>query len=66
MYLCSGMYKSYQFLAKEKATSTSKLFDSLPWLRNDMVAELCSGEYKVANCHDPNSKLPALPPMYIL
>jgi hypothetical protein len=45
------MYKSYQFLAKVKATSTGKLLDSLP--RNDVVAYLCSGKFNVDNCCDP-------------
>jgi hypothetical protein len=35
-----------QFLPKVKASSTGKLLDSLP--RNDAVAELCSGKFKVA------------------
>jgi hypothetical protein len=39
------MYRSNQFLAKVKATSTDKLFDILP--RNDAVAELCSGKFNV-------------------
>jgi hypothetical protein len=30
LYLCSGMYKSYQFLAIVKATSCGKLLDSMP------------------------------------
>jgi hypothetical protein len=34
------MYRSNQFLAKVKATSTGKLLDSPP--RNDGAAELCS------------------------
>jgi hypothetical protein len=45
------MYRSYQFLAKLKATSTGKLLDSLP--RNNAVAELSSGKFNVAYCHDP-------------
>jgi hypothetical protein len=45
------MYRSYQFLAKVKATSTGKLPDSLS--RNNAVAELCSGKFNVAYCHDP-------------
>jgi hypothetical protein len=36
-HLCSSMYRSYQFLAKGKATSTGKLLDSL--LRNNVLAE---------------------------
>jgi hypothetical protein len=44
------MYRSNQFLAKVTATSTGKLFDSLP--RNDAVAELCSGKFNVAYCYD--------------
>jgi hypothetical protein len=45
------MYRSYQFLAKVKGTSTGKLFDSMP--RNEAVAELCSGRFNVAYCPDP-------------
>jgi hypothetical protein len=45
------MYLSYQFLVKDKATSTGKLLDSLP--KNDAVAELCSGLFNVAYCHHP-------------
>jgi hypothetical protein len=45
------MYRSYQFLAKVKATSTGKLLVSMP--RNNAVAELCSGKFKVAYCRDP-------------
>jgi hypothetical protein len=45
------MYRSYQFLAKVKATSSGKLLDSLPW--NDAVAELCSGIFNVVYCRDP-------------
>jgi hypothetical protein len=41
----------FQFLAKVNATSTGKLFDSLP--RNDAVVELCSGEFNVTFCRDP-------------
>jgi hypothetical protein len=44
-YLCSGIYRSYQFLAKVKATSTGKLLDSLP--RNDSQAELYSCKFNV-------------------
>jgi hypothetical protein len=44
------MYKSKQ-LVKMKATSTGKLLDSL--LRNDAVAELCSGKFNMAYCHAP-------------
>jgi hypothetical protein len=43
--------QTFQFLAKVKATSTDKLLDSLP--RNDAVVELCSGEFNVAYCCDP-------------
>jgi hypothetical protein len=43
--------QKFQFLAKVKATSTGKLLDSLP--RNDGVVELCSGEFNVAYCFDP-------------
>jgi hypothetical protein len=42
--------QQFQFLAKVKAASTSKLLDSLP--RNDTVVELCSGEFNVADCRD--------------
>jgi hypothetical protein len=51
LYLCSGMYRSFQFLVKVTATSTGKLLDSLP--RNDAVVELCSGEFNEAYCRDP-------------
>jgi hypothetical protein len=51
VYLCSGMYRSYQFLAKVKGTTTGKLLNSLS--RNDAVAELCSGKFNVAYCRDP-------------
>jgi hypothetical protein len=44
------MYRSNQFLAKVKATSTGKLLDSPP--RNDAAAELCSSDFNVAYCHD--------------
>jgi hypothetical protein len=47
LYLCSGLK---QFLAKVKASSTDKLLYSLP--RKDAAADLCSGEFKVAYCHD--------------
>jgi hypothetical protein len=40
------MYRSNQFLAKVKATSTGKLIGCLH--RNDVVAELCSGKFNVA------------------
>jgi hypothetical protein len=43
--------QKFQFLAKVEATSTGKLLDSLP--RNNAVAVLCSGEFKVACCCDP-------------
>jgi hypothetical protein len=43
--------QSYQFLVEVKATTTGKLFESLP--RNIAVAELCSGEFNMAYCHDP-------------
>jgi hypothetical protein len=59
------MYRSYQFPAKVKATSTGKLFDSLP--RKNAVAELCSGKFNVAYYHDPEGKLPTpLPPPSLL
>jgi hypothetical protein len=51
LYLCSYMYRCNLFLVKVKATSTGKLLYSLP--RNDAVAELCSGEFNVAYCRDP-------------
>jgi hypothetical protein len=47
------MYRSYQILAKVKATNIDKLLDSFP--RNDAVAELCSGKFwkfSVAYCRD--------------
>jgi hypothetical protein len=59
LYLCSGMYRIYQFLAKVKATSTGKLLNSLP--RNSAVAELCSGKFIVAYSE---WKLPTPPPPY--
>jgi hypothetical protein len=37
------MYRSYQFLAKVKATSIGKLLDSL--LKNDAVTEMCAGKF---------------------
>jgi hypothetical protein len=40
----------FQFLAKVKVTNTGKLLDSL--LRKDVVVELCSGEFNVANFLD--------------
>jgi hypothetical protein len=40
LYLCSGMYRNNQFLEKMKATTTGKLFDSMP--RKDTVAGLSS------------------------
>jgi hypothetical protein len=44
--------QKFQFLAKEKATSTGKLLDSLS--RKGAVVELCSGEFIVAKyCCDP-------------
>jgi hypothetical protein len=43
--------QKFQFLAKVKETSTGKLLESLP--RNDAVVELCSGEFNVAYCRDP-------------
>jgi hypothetical protein len=46
LYLSFGMYRSYQFLAKVKASGTGKLLDSQP--RNDDVAKLCSGDIIVA------------------
>jgi hypothetical protein len=52
--------QKFQFLAKVKATSTGKLLDSLP--RNDAVVELCSGQFNVAYCRDPDRKLPTPPP----
>jgi hypothetical protein len=42
------MFRSYQFLVKVKATSTGKLLDSM--LRNNGVAEMCSGKFNVAYC----------------
>jgi hypothetical protein len=40
----------YQSLAKVKATSAEKLFDSLP--SNDAVAEMCSDKFNVAHCRE--------------
>jgi hypothetical protein len=54
LYLCPGMYGSYQFLAKVKGTSTGKLLGILP--KNDAMAEQCSGELKVTYCRDPEGK----------
>jgi hypothetical protein len=34
-----------------KATSNGKLLDSMA--TNDALAELCSGKFNVAYCHDP-------------
>jgi hypothetical protein len=42
-YLCIGMYRSYQFLAKVTATSTGKLLNMMRWLNCALV------NY----CHDP-------------
>jgi hypothetical protein len=53
--------QKFQFLAKVKATSTSKLLDSLS--RNDAWAELCSGEFNVAYCRDLEWKLSPPPPL---
>jgi hypothetical protein len=50
--------QKFQFLAKGKATSTGKLLDSLP--RNNAVVELFSGEFSVAYCCDPLSKVKLL------
>jgi hypothetical protein len=57
LYLCSGMCRSYQFLAKVQATG--KPFDSLP--RNGAVAKLCSGKFNVASGCD---LVQTLPPPY--
>jgi hypothetical protein len=54
------MYRSNQFLAKVKATSTGKLLYCLS--RNDAVAELCSGKFNMAYCRDPEWKLPTPKP----
>jgi hypothetical protein len=54
------MYRSYQFLAKMKATRTGKLLDSLP--QNHAMAELCFGKLNVAYCRDLEGKLPTPPP----
>jgi hypothetical protein len=43
--------QKFQFLAKVETTSTGELLDSL--LRNDAMAELCSGKFNVAYCRDP-------------
>jgi hypothetical protein len=50
-YICSYMYRSNQFLVKMKATYSGKMLDSQP--RNETMAELCSGEFNVAYCCDP-------------
>jgi hypothetical protein len=47
LYICSSMYRSYQFLVKVKATSTGSLS------RNDVMAWLCSGKLKMAYYSDP-------------
>jgi hypothetical protein len=52
--------QNFQFLVKVKATSTGKLFDNLP--KNDAMFELCSGEFNVAYCRDPQRKLPTPSP----
>jgi hypothetical protein len=60
LYLCSGMCRSNQFIAKLKAIiGTGKLLDSLP--RSDAMAELCSCKFNVAYCHDLEWKLPTQP-----
>jgi hypothetical protein len=48
------MYK--KFLAKVKATSTGKQLETLP--RNDIETKLCSGQFNMAFCQDPECKLP--------
>jgi hypothetical protein len=49
--------QKFQFLAKEKVTSSGK---HLP--RNGGAAELCSGKFIVAYCRDAEWKLPIPPP----
>jgi hypothetical protein len=44
---------------ESESCNTSKLLDSLP--RNDAVAELCSCEFRLAYCRDPEIKLPQPP-----
>jgi hypothetical protein len=39
------------------------MLDSQP--RNETMAELCSGEFNVAYCCDPEWKLPTLPPLTV-
>jgi hypothetical protein len=43
--------QKFQLLSKVEATSTGKLFDSLP--RNYLVAEQRSDKFYVAYCCDP-------------
>jgi hypothetical protein len=49
--ICTVPLLWHVFLTKVKATSIGNLLDSLP--RNDAVVELCSGEFNVAYCCDP-------------
>jgi hypothetical protein len=51
--------RQYQFLATVKATSTGVLLNRLP--RNDAMADMCSGNFNVAYCCDPEVKLPTPP-----
>jgi hypothetical protein len=44
MYLCSGIYRRLQFLAKVKATSTGKLLDSLPMVNSDWLTAVIRSE----------------------
>jgi hypothetical protein len=48
---------------KVKATGTGELLDSLP--KNNVVAELCSDEFKEDYCHDLDGKL-ATPTVLVL
>jgi hypothetical protein len=51
LYLCFGLYRVYQFVAKVKTIGTSTLLDSLP--RRDAVTKLCSVKLNIAYCRDP-------------
>jgi hypothetical protein len=43
--------QKFQFLVKMQATGTGKVLDSLP--RNYVAGELCSSEFIVVYCRDP-------------
>jgi hypothetical protein len=51
------MYRIDQFLEKVKAFSTGS-----GYLLDCMMLNLCSCEFKVAYCGDPEGKLPTPPP----